>query len=435
MRIIQLIALAISASLVLLVGGMKSSYAELLVEYASSVGVGNEPVDITSGDIDGDGDLDLAVANLSGGSFTILYNDGSGGFSQREEVPLPDDRKAPDTIALADFNGDSRLDVALGILSEVDPLMRQFVDQGMLVLIAQPEGGYAHTYMEIEGSPGLVVPIDHDGDGSMDIALANLGILDFSNPFSIAVQGAGVDLYLNQGDGTFVLDKKIETEGSVSPIEFVDVDGDKILDVVATNQGGLNALTGQLEGFNITIILNDGAGNLVPSNVLTCSTFPFAAVARDFDGDGDFDVIAAEQGVATLMGVIPESAGIGYWWNQGDGTFSDETYIREQGVPTMIKAADLDGDGDQDFVLTNSGMDIVDGSPVNPALTVFENDGAGTFERVVVLAAGEEPNGMVVGDWDGDGAPDIAVMSKGNNLVNVFMNKSPGVVVRDWVLY
>lgn len=435
MRVIQVATMALCVSLVLLVGGIGPSSAEIIVEHGSSVGVGLEPVDIATGDVDGDGDPDLVVVNLSGHSFTILYNDGLGDFGLREEVPLPDDHKAPDAIGLGDFDGDGRMDVALGILSEIDPLARMFVSQGMLVLLAQPDGSYAHTFIEVEGSPGLIVPIDHDGDGAVDIALANLGILNFSNPLSISVEGAGVNVFLNQGDGTFVHDKQIETDGSVSPIEFVDVDGDGDQDIVATNQGALNALTGQLSGFNITVMINDGEGNLVPTHALTCSTFPFAAVARDFNGDGHVDVIAAEQGIATLMGVVPESAGIGYWWNQGDGTFSEETYINEQGVPTMIKAADLDGDGDQDFVLTNGGMDIIEGNPANPALTVFENDGTGTFERVLVLTVGEEPNSMALGDWDQDGDTDIAVVSKGNNLVNIYVNNSPGVPVRDWVLH
>jgi hypothetical protein len=427
--------MALLVSLVLLVEGSWPSFAEIVLEHASSVGVGNEPVDIAAGDIDGDGDQDLVVTNLSGHSFTILYNNGHGDFSQREEVRLPGDRKAPDTIGLGDFNGDGRMDIAVGILSEVDPLIRQFMDQGMLILLAQPDGSYPDTFIQVEGSPGLIVPVDYNEDGAVDIALANLGILNFSNPFSISVEGAGVGLYLNQGNGVFALDKHIETNGSISPMEFVDVNGDKNLDIVATNQGALNVLTGQLEGYNITIMTNDGAGSFVPTDALTCSTFPFSAAAGDFDGDGDVDVIAAEQGVATLYGVVPESAGIGYWWNQGTGTFADETYVKEQGVPTMIKAADFDRDGDQDFVLTNSGMDIVEGSPTNPALTVFENDGAGTFKRVMVLAVGEEPNSMALGDWNGDGAVDIAVASKGNNLVNIFLNKSPGTQVRDWIIH
>jgi len=169
---------------------------------------------------------------------------------------------------------------------------------------------------------------------------------------------------------------------------------------------------------------------------LTCSTFPFSATARDFDGDGDMDIIAAEQGIATLMGVVADTAGIGYWWGNGNMSFSNEVYVREQGVPTMIKAADLDKDGDQDFVLTNSGMDIVEGNPANPAVTVFENDGTGVFTRVITASVGDEPYGLALGDWDGDGATDIAVLSKGNNIVTLFKNKSPNAVaVRDWTVY
>ncbi len=420
----------------LLLGVNGPAFAEIVFEHSATIGVGQEPADIAVADIDGDGDLDLLTANQSGDSFTILYNNGQGGFANKREIALPEGQRAPVTIAADDFNNDGLIDIAVGILSEIDAMTRQFIDPGVFIYLADSQGNYHETFYPVDGTPGLLIPVDLDGNGSKDIAMANLGYFDFTNIFNVSVEGAGVDLLFNEGDGTFSNHYLFETEGSVSPIELLDLDGDGDMDVLATNQGALNAWTGQLEGYNITIMENDAQGNLRIVQELTCSTFPFSATARDFDGDGDMDIIAAEQGIATLMGVVADTAGIGYWWGNGNMSFSNEVYVREQGVPTMIKAADLDKDGDQDFVLTNSGMDIVEGNPANPAVTVFENDGTGVFTRVITASVGDEPYGLALGDWDGDGATDIAVLSKGNNIVTLFKNKSPNAVpVRDWMVY
>ncbi len=420
----------------LLLGVSGPSFAQIVFEHSGTVGVGSQPSDIAVADIDRDGDLDLLVTNRSGDSFTILYNDGLGGFGNKREIALPEDRHAPVAIAADDFNGDGRIDIAVGILSEVDSMTNEFIDPGVFIYLADSQENYSETFYSLNGAPGLLIPIDLDKNGSIDIAMANLGYLRYASIFNITVEDAGLDLLFNEGDGTFPNNHHFETDGSISPIEFLDIDKDGDMDVVATNQGGLNAMTGQIEGYNITIMQNDGQNVFQIDQELTCSTFPFSCVARDFDGDGNIDVIVAEQGIATLMGVVPGTAGIGYHWGTGDGSFSDEVYIEEQGVPTRIKAADLDLDGDQDFVLTNSGMDIVEGTAANPAVTIFENDGTGTFTRVYAASVGEEPYGLALGDWNGDGATDAAVMSTANNIVTLFKNKSPNAVpVRDWTVY
>ncbi|MFH1738383.1 MAG: VCBS repeat-containing protein [bacterium] len=423
-------------SLGLLVAGSSLSPAEIVIEYSSGVGVGSSPTDLAAGDLDGDGDLDLVVANIDGDSFTILYNDGSGGFGQRVEQRVPAEHNRPDTVAVGDFNGDGREDLVVGILATLDPITRPLKNPGMMIYLAQADGSYTETFYGFDGGPGFFVPVDWDGDGDLDIAVANLGYIVITGLLGLEVEDGGVGFFFNDGNGVFSdYQQVVYTSGSVSPIEVVDIDGDGDLDIVGTNQGRLDVFTGTLVEFDISIITNDGAGNLSLTDALSCSSMPFCTATMDFDGDGDMDVIGAEQGMATVGGIIPGTASMGYWWGNGAGTFSEEISVATQGVPDVIRAADFDGDGDQDLAVTNEGMDIVSGQLENPALLILENNGDGTFEQVSVLSTGESPHGMAVGDWDGDGDTDIAVSSNANNLISIFLNKSPGVAITDWVLY
>ncbi len=413
------------------------SPAEIVIEYSGTARVAQEPVDITAADIDLDGDLDLITANEGGRAFTVLHNDGTGTFGQPRYVTITAQHSNPISVAVADFNADGRPDVAVGAMGELDPLNLHYTENTSLVVYTnQPDGSFTEKSYVIFGIPGSLRAVDRDEDGDIDIIVGNIGHL-ILDELSLVLEYAGFNLFDNQGDGTFVeagLDY-IETSGSVSPFEFADVNSDGLMDIVAVNQGEYSLFIGDFINYNITVLIDNGGGKLVPTHSLSCTSLPFRVTTGDFDGDGDIDIAGTEWGSASPEGMDSMNAGIGYWWNNGDGTFSEEQYVLVRGVPSGIKAVDLDEDGDLDLVVTNEGVDVSGGELYNPALMVFENDGAGNFTEVAVLSAGEYPRTIVLGDWDGNGAVDIAVAAEANNTVTTYLNKTPGTRVTDWTIY
>ncbi len=422
---------------VLLMLGATSLQAEIVIEsYGNAVRVPLQPVDIKSGDMDGNGLMDVITVNETGDSFTILFNSGSAGFLQRKDYRITGSSE-PISLAVADFNGDGLTDVAVGILGEFNYNTFEFDQTGIMTYFNQSGGTFTMNNLYLmEGIPGYLLPFDYNDDGVMDIAIGNLGLF-LPGENAVEMISPGIEYAVNQGDGTFSSPFiHYETVGSVSPFEFVDMDGDLDSDIVAVDQGYYNGFFGALADFNITIMDNIGDYELSLTRPINDpSSLPFSVVARDFDGDGDVDVIATLWGTDNPEQITPDFAGLAMWWNNGDNTFSSENFFEVLGVPSIVRASDFDSDGDYDLVITNegTGMDDTD-SFIDPVIQIFENDGAGNFTEIADLPIGLEPRAMVLGDWDNDGDDDIAVASAVDDSVYFFLNNTE-VSVKNWTIY
>ena len=184
-----------------------------------------------------------------------------------------------------------------------------------------------------------------------------------------------------------------------------DFNGDGIPDLVILGSG-------------ISVLLGNGDGTFTaapsPSNDL-----PGAIAVGDFNGDGIPDLAVApafdEGNSEVLLG-------------NGDGTFTNAGGILENDNNTVtsnaIAAADFNGDGKLDLVETCSG----DEGPCNNLLLILSGNGDGTFTQfseTPLPFAGSQS--MAVGDFNGDGQPDVAVTNSGANGVNVFLNNEGGL--------
>src|SRR4051794_2372420 len=133
----------------------------------SPVVVGDTPFAASAGDLDGDGDQDLAVANLATDNVTVLKNGGAANFNQPPSSP-ESAGDAPRSIAIADFDGDTDQDLAVANSSSAN----------VTVLLNSGSGNFtpAATSPEAAGTgPSSVVAADLDGDGDSDLATANQG--------------------------------------------------------------------------------------------------------------------------------------------------------------------------------------------------------------------------------------------------------------------
>jgi hypothetical protein len=228
------------------------------VSATSATGIA--PRAIAVGDFNGDGKADLAVANFypTGLTFelTILLGNGDGTFTAAAPAEGPATGFLPFSLAVGDFNGDGKMDLAVGN----DALV------GATILLGNGDGTFtAAANADPGGAPLTVVTGDFNGDGKLDLAVG-----DFADNT--------VRILLGNGDGTFKLTNTLPT-GGVDPFALAvgDFNGDGIADLVLSN----------VESETISTFLGNGDGTFTTASAgPAAGIYPQAIAAADFTGDG-----------------------------------------------------------------------------------------------------------------------------------------------------
>jgi hypothetical protein len=156
---------------------------------ASPVAVGQGPVALAAGDIDGDARPDLAVVNQTDNSVSILLNNGDATFSVALNSPLQfNQSKSPTGVAIADFNVDGRAD--LTVTNSSDSTVTAFLGLG--------SGLFAPGFdlaLPASAAPSAIIATDLNADGRADVAITDQSSNQVSvilNPSSFAPPGSGV---------------------------------------------------------------------------------------------------------------------------------------------------------------------------------------------------------------------------------------------------
>jgi hypothetical protein len=249
---------------------------------------------LTSGDFDGDGDLDL-VAGGSPSSLALLSNRGDGTFDPATFISVP---VVPWQLARGDLDGDGDVDLVISGFVQIHVLWNQ-------------GGGFAPTLVGISQQARDHVIEDLDQDGDVDIGAAANQQFDF---------------FWNQGNGTFVKQSVfVSTALSIMTCASADIDGDGDTDIAVT----------VWDEYRIPVLVNMGQGNFVLmlfDNVLTMK--PWYVETADVDSDGDADLISVVRGGTVEMLL-----------NRGDGTFLRSSAYGVGGGARFIALADFDADG------------------------------------------------------------------------------------------
>jgi len=324
--------------------------------------VGNNPFSTSAGDFDGDGDLDLAVTNVSSNNLTILKNSGSGVFTQT----IVGAGNGPRSAAMGDFNGDGDLDLA--VTNSNSNNVSIFNNDG--------NGAFVSTPVVVGNNPLAVAAGDFDGDGDLDLAASS-----YNN----------VSILKNDGKGTFTLGSPVGVGSNLVSVTVADFDGDRDLDLAMANHNSNN----------VSVLKNNGNGVFTLSASIGVGSNPSSVAAGDFDGDGDVDLAATNW----------NSNNVSILKNNGNGAFTP-TSVGVGSNPNSVTVGDFDADGDLDLAAANY---------YSNNLSILKNNGSGVFTSAP-LGVGTNPNFVTAGDFDGDGDVDLAVTNQGLNNLSIMKN-------------
>ena len=334
------------------------------------------------GDIDADGDLDIVYSTIY--EDHVFVNDGTGHFTDASAARLPRVLGATLDIGLADLDGDLDLDLFTAEVSQQNRLL--FNDGAGFFTNATPER------LETPWFPAPAMALgDLDGDGDLDLVTA-------SGDYGEAI--ANDAMLLNDGRGNFLPAPAANFPAVLDDSRAVvlgDVDGDGDTDVVFGNSGAQSRL-----------LLNGGAANFSDATAthLPAATPRTTSLALvDVDGDGDRDLVLGNLGARSSL-----------YRNDGTGHFTDVTASHMPNLALETRAigfGDLDGDGDQDLVLGN-------GLANQEQESIYINDGTGHFTDETASRVNEPyiltTASLQIGDLDGDGDLDILVGNSGIGL-------------------
>lgn len=339
------------------------------------------------GDVNNDGVVDLVSTNAASSVYVLLAT-GPGTYAPAVPYFVNSDRL--NGVALADFDGDGFLDIAVANPNNDRPRA------AVQVLLNDGDGTFGvATSWRFSDRPEFVVATDINGDGNADLVVADQRRSGFQNLLGVR---------LGNGDGTFGTATLLNAADFPRRLIADDLDGDGDADVALAHSSGVDVFLNVAGELALPVTY---AGFVDDTSDLTLG---------DADNDGDLDLLV----LARPDGSTPPI--IGFLANDGFGIFADPVFVDDRGFSyASLDAADINGDGNVDCVAITGGT-----------TSLWLGDGLGGFTRAADLDGASNRFDIALTDLDNDGDPDVA--TTGNSVAEVRLNQCvafPPVIRRD----
>ena len=386
---------------------------------------GQDPWDVATGDLDGDGRDDVAFANRGANRVSLLLG-GPDGPVEAEHVPTP---RGPHRMAVGDLDGDgTREIVAACALADSLATIARTGERRAVVSEWPAPGGADHTVLA-----------DVDGDGLPDLAfvaaapeggrvvvwrggtwgpgapgppeelalplpgpvadLAALPRRDGPALLAAALPASGEIAFLGASDGSLVLLERLELRpGPTAPVALAALPReDGSLDLaVALGPAGQRAGLVFLEG-------GDGVWRETRDVPLPVEVLDLVAFQNDGGGETELAVLATAPGDRNGPGRLAVARRGGSGW---EVVHHEATGLR----PQTVAAGDVDGDGRDDLVVSAQNSHHVN---------VYLSADGPPLERTVDLGVGRGVLDVAIADLDGDGREEVLALSNSSSTVSI----------------
>jgi len=368
---------------------------------ARNLSVGSSPLSameigdflwVVIGDFNGNGIQDLAVARAveGGNSVVIFVGNGDGSFRSETDVFAGFSR------AVGDFNNDGLQDLAVTNWAPFPYTTTGTVN----ILLGKGDGSF-HPPLSFQSThlrPGAIAVGDFNRDGSQDLVVAN------QDEFQLTPI---VSILFGNGDGTF-------QQGQ----DFGPLDRAYSVAVGDFNRDGRQdfAVTRELESINggrVAIFIGDGRGQfqIFPELVSPeVSTAENSIAIGDFNRDGIQDLAMANR--------FPLSVSI--FRGNGNGTFQPAQDFEIRGPNASLAVGDFNNDGFEDLALSNDSISDV------PIVSILFGNGDGSFKPVQEFGPEKQSVSIIVGDFNGDAKQDLVTSSPHSHNITVLLGNGDG---------
>jgi hypothetical protein len=339
---------------------------------------GAGPVAVTAADFNHDGVLDLAVANRARDTVSVLLGTGGGAFAAPVSYAAG---RGPVALAAADLNGDGRVDLVVA-----DDLANT-----VSVLMGNGDGTFrAPVHYATPLAPRAVALGDVNDDGTPDVVVATGTNGTTGAPGTIS-------MLANRGNGTLLPAVSHRAGSNPFAVAIVNESAGRGAQLVAADYD---------TGNGIAVLSAHGRAGFTGPTTYAAGSGAVALAVGDFNGDGMTDVAVADHYGGTVSVLL----------GRRGGGFASARSFPAGYNPESIAVADFNGDGDLDLV-TADPYDHVD---------VLLGNGDGTFQEPLSfssnqLRARSSAQSLTVGDFNGDGIPDVAVTDLNSGDVSVLL--------------